>query len=74
MNDEIWQRDEIESPCVKICVIHPREKICVGCFRTEEEIASWSTLAPQKRHDLMSELPNREKLLTKRRSKSSHKT
>ena len=23
MSDEVWTRDEIESPCVKICLIHP---------------------------------------------------
>ena len=46
MSEEIWRRDEIESPCVKICVIHPRAKICAGCFRTGEEIAAWSRLTP----------------------------
>ncbi len=35
---EIWQRNEIDSPCIKICVIHPDAKICVGCHRTGEEI------------------------------------
>lgn len=24
MKDDIWRRDEIESPCVKLCMIHPR--------------------------------------------------
>ncbi len=39
MSDETWSREEIESPCVKVCVIHPGAKLCVGCLRTAEEIA-----------------------------------
>ena len=23
MNTPLWKRDEIESPCVQICVVHP---------------------------------------------------
>lgn len=64
---EIWQRQEIDSPCVKICVIHPEAKICVGCYRTGDEIAAWSRLTPQARQDLMAELPARAKTLTQRR-------
>ena len=25
--DDVWKRDEIESPCIKICVIHPAERL-----------------------------------------------
>ena len=27
--DEIWKRDEVESPCVKLCVIHPEARRAV---------------------------------------------
>jgi predicted Fe-S protein YdhL (DUF1289 family) len=63
MTDEIWCRDEIDSPCVKICVIHPRADICIGCFRTAVEIAAWPALSPDARRALMAELPKREALL-----------
>ena len=23
MTDEVWKRDEVASPCVNICVVHP---------------------------------------------------
>jgi predicted Fe-S protein YdhL (DUF1289 family) len=64
--DEIWKRQEIESPCVKICVLHPREDICIGCFRTRHEIAGWSRMTPDARRDLMQVLPTREASLTRR--------
>ncbi len=64
---EIWQRNEIDSPCVKICVIHPQAKICIGCNRTGDEIAAWSRLSADARREIMAELPARTKLLSQRR-------
>lgn len=64
---EIWQRNEIESPCIKICVIHPDAKICVGCYRTGDEIAIWSRLTPEARRAVMADLPERAKSITQRR-------
>ncbi len=67
MSDDIWKRDEIESPCVKICVLHPEADICIGCFRTRHEIAGWSRLSRDERRALMSTLPERKSLLPGRR-------
>ncbi len=64
---EIWQRNEIDSPCIKICVIHPEAKICVGCYRSGDEIAIWSRLTPEARRAVMADLPERAKTLTQRR-------
>ena len=64
---EIWQRNEIDSPCIKICVIHPDAKICVGCYRTGDEIAIWSRLTPEARRAVMADLPDRAKSITQRR-------
>ena len=67
MTDEIWKRAEIESPCVKICVIHPEARLCVGCYRSIEEIGGWSRMDGAARQVVMADLPARAKLLTKRR-------
>jgi predicted Fe-S protein YdhL (DUF1289 family) len=67
VKDEVWQRDEIQSPCVKLCVVHPEERICVGCLRSMEEIATWSRLTPQARAAVMADLPARAPRLAKRR-------
>jgi len=64
---EIWQRNEIDSPCIKICVIHPDAKICVGCYRSGDEIAIWSRLTPEARLAIMANLPERAKSITQRR-------
>lgn len=67
MTGEIWARDEIASPCVKICVIHPEAGLCVGCLRNRDEIAAWSRMSPETRAAVMAELPARAPRLTRRR-------
>jgi hypothetical protein len=67
VKDEMWMRDEIESPCVKLCVVHPEERICVGCYRTIEEISAWSRLSPLAREAIMADLPARAPRLRLRR-------
>ena len=67
MTDDIWTRNEIEPPCVKICVMHPEEGLCTGCLRTRDEIAAWSRLTPEARRAIMAELPSRAPRLKKRR-------
>ena len=67
MSSEVWARNEIESPCVKICVIHPSERLCTGCHRTIEEISAWSRLPQIERDKIIKELPERASKLKKRR-------
>ena len=65
--DHIWARDEVESPCIKICVIHAESRLCTGCLRSIDEIAAWSRMSPEVRRAVMEELPNRASQITKRR-------
>lgn len=60
-------RAEVDSPCVKLCVIHPEERLCVGCMRTIEEISGWSRLTPEARAEIVADLPARAPRLAKRR-------
>lgn len=64
---EVWQRDEIQSPCINICVVHPEARICTGCYRSIDEITQWSKLTNDERAEVMQELPCRAANLTKRR-------
>lgn len=66
-NAPVWTRKEIESPCVRVCVVHPEARICTGCFRTVDEIARWSKMDPEERREIMAALPDRAPMLRKRR-------
>lgn len=67
MTDDVWIRDEPLSPCNKVCQIHPEMRICIGCYRTIQEIASWSRMSDMERREIMEVLPDRAPMLTKRR-------
>ena len=48
------------TPCIGVCTMNARG-LCDGCFRTLEEIATWSQMDDARRARLMDEiLPTRE--------------
>jgi predicted Fe-S protein YdhL (DUF1289 family) len=49
----------IESPCNKVCVMHPSLGLCIGCGRSLDEIARWSDFATAERARIMAQLPPR---------------
>ena len=67
MSDEVWKRDEIESPCIKLCVVDPHSRLCTGCLRSIDEIGRWSRMTPAERRTVMAELPGRAGTFGKRR-------
>lgn len=66
-NEPVWLRDEIESPCIQICVVHSAERICTGCYRSIDEISRWSRMNSDERASVMDELPTRASRLNTRR-------
>jgi predicted Fe-S protein YdhL (DUF1289 family) len=67
MTDDVWKRDEVESPCIKVCVVHPESRLCTGCLRSIDEIGQWSRMSADERSMVMKDLPRRAGLLRKRR-------
>ena len=67
MSDELWRRQEIESPCIRICLIHPDAGLCVGCLRSRDEIAAWSQMGAETRARITAALPARKSQLPGRR-------
>lgn len=54
MNEPIW------SPCKKICLVDPAQPICVGCFRTMDELGRWMSMTKDERLAVKAQLPERE--------------
>lgn len=67
MTDDIWKRDEVDSPCTKVCVIDPAARLCTGCLRSIDEITGWSRMTPEARRTIMATLPARAPLLARRK-------
>jgi hypothetical protein len=51
--------NSIETPCNKVCVVHPTLGLCIGCGRSLEEIGRWIDFAPAERARIMAQLPSR---------------
>ena len=60
---DTWKRREPDSPCVNICLIHPEAGICIGCYRTADEIAGWGRMEAAARLVLKAGLRERAGLL-----------
>ncbi|MBB3711020.1 hypothetical protein FHS00_000573 [Limimaricola variabilis] len=67
MSDAVWKRGEVESPCVKLCTIHPETRLCLGCARSMDEIAAWGRMSAEERRAIMDDLPHRQAAPTARR-------
>jgi len=53
-------RVEVESPCISICILNEKTKLCEGCFRTREEIAGWATADAEERRQILENLKERQ--------------
>jgi uncharacterized protein len=49
----------IETPCIAVCMIDPKTKLCFGCGRTLPEIARWHRMDSAERLAVMALLPTR---------------
>ena len=49
------------SPCLGICRIDPEDGLCVGCFRSLEEICNWLTLAETEKQAVIDACDRRRK-------------
>ena len=50
----------IKTPCVKVCFVDPAAGLCVGCFRSMEELGRWTKYSDAEREAIMAALPQRE--------------
>ncbi|MGX9393375.1 DUF1289 domain-containing protein [Nitrobacteraceae bacterium UC4446_H13] len=48
-----------ETPCIAVCMIDPKSRLCFGCGRTLPEIARWGRMESSERLTVMAELPSR---------------
>jgi uncharacterized protein len=53
MSEPVW------SPCIKVCFVDPARQICVGCFRTMEELGRWTRMSAAERVAVGEALPAR---------------
>ena len=50
----------VQSPCIGICRVNIQSGQCEGCWRTVEEITSWTQMADGQRQQLVLVLAQRQ--------------
>lgn len=50
---------EVESPCIRECVIDQQTGYCTGCWRTLDEISYWVSYTPGERLRILQALQER---------------
>lgn len=54
------------SPCIRVCVLNSVTDQCIGCGRRRTEIAGWMRMDDAQREDVVAELPDRLRNMTRR--------
>lgn len=49
--------ESVKSPCINYCVLS-KDKICMGCFRTIEEIKNWSKMTNEEKTNVLKRIKN----------------
>ncbi|KAB2665140.1 DUF1289 domain-containing protein [Brucella tritici] len=57
----------IESPCILVCTIDTETGFCLGCARTLDEIARWSSMSAEERMAVWSLLADRHEIIVEKR-------
>ncbi|HAN26325.1 MAG TPA: DUF1289 domain-containing protein [Haliea salexigens] len=45
-------QDEPASPCISVCLLDEND-ICLGCYRSADEITDWFMASPQQKRDML---------------------
>ncbi len=47
----------IKSPCIDVCVT--REGVCIGCYRTLDEMANWKMMTEEQKAEVVEKIKGR---------------
>ncbi|MFP6560793.1 DUF1289 domain-containing protein [Paraburkholderia sp. B3] len=55
----------VKSPCVDVCAFDGKTGLCIGCFRTRDEIQGWKKMTDHRRHQILNEKTRRQAKLAR---------
>ena len=53
------EADFVVSPCIAVCEMDPHSGLCLGCYRSLDEIARWARSSPAHKRQLWATLLGR---------------
>lgn len=61
--DPATDTGKVPSPCISLCKMNQQTGLCEGCFRTIDEIATWSTATEEMKRQVWVEIKRRQDAL-----------
>jgi predicted Fe-S protein YdhL (DUF1289 family) len=52
-------QNDPQSPCNRHCTVDPYTDICMGCFRTVEEIVGWTKYSKKEKEEVLTKTTER---------------
>lgn len=52
--------DTVKSPCISVCALND-DGVCIGCWRSVDEIAAWSSLDDERKREVIRAAQRRAK-------------
>jgi|Marorgknorr_s2lv_1036017.scaffolds.fasta_scaffold340219_2 uncharacterized protein len=52
----------VDSPCNDVCTTDPESGLCIGCGRTQKEIANWLYFTDKQKKMVLDVLKSRNKI------------
>ena len=49
---------QVGSPCIKVCTLE--DDMCIGCFRTQDEIREWMIYTDEQKKIVIDQLEERK--------------
>lgn len=68
MSNTAQKLAEFESPCTKVCVIHPAARMRTGCLRSIRKIKNWLQFKPPKHRAVMENPPSGKARIAQRQA------
>ncbi|MES2767298.1 MAG: DUF1289 domain-containing protein [Bacteroidota bacterium] len=53
----------VESPCINICYMDEAQNVCIGCYRTLDEIARWGAASDVVKKQILKAIEVRKETL-----------
>jgi len=51
--------DDNDTPCVNVCLMDYEQGLCIGCWRTLDEITHWINFSPAKKQTVLTQIEQR---------------
>ena len=65
---------KLPSPCISVCQMDDLDEVCVGCYRTRAEIATWPSMDREDQMFLLDILRDRRAKATGIRRRASRRS